>query len=391
MLASKGEETKGVNQYVHVNSSEQQLTTGFGPRAKIQTYTNTLGPQTSQEEFYTAVGLPALDHLWEGTNATLLTYGPRGSGKRHTSWGTDQDQGLIPRITKQLFQRLSSDENSANSSYKMEFSFFELYCEKCNDLLVPSGRNLAMTYIDQVGYHASGLTRCPVTEYATLETILESSLTARAVSAVSTNTDTIQSHTFFQLVLTRTSVNKTTMKAGETTATLLIGDLGDAGGGEEERAAINSVNNSPGNSHAALRSVLKHLKSRTSSPGEERDALFNRSSLTQVLRNSLCGNSNTTLIVALPPSDIDQTSTDFTLAVANQFKQIRTDANAASNMDGRSKEIDNIKTAINGLRSKMAAISSSDAGYVGVQQELTNGMQLLGRCCGCVCVFFIVS
>ena len=52
------------------------------------------------------------------------------------------------------------------------------------------------------------LTRCPITTYAQLNQLLEGALTARAVSAISTNTDTTQSHTFFQLVLTRTSVKQ---------------------------------------------------------------------------------------------------------------------------------------------------------------------------------------
>jgi hypothetical protein len=249
VLSSKGEEDQGINQYVQVNATAQQLTTGFGPRAKTSTYTNTLGPKTNQEEFFQKVGVPALDDIWGGKSSTLLAYGPRGSGKRFTTFGTKKEQGLIPRFATQLFERLSAEKNG---SYKVEFSFFELYCEECNDLLLPSGRNLPVSYIENVGYHALGLTRCPVMDYNTLDTILEASLTARAVSAVSSNTDTIQAHTFFQLIVTRTSVDKTTMKALETTSTLLIGDLGDAGGGEEERAAISSINASPGDSHGKL-------------------------------------------------------------------------------------------------------------------------------------------
>jgi hypothetical protein len=408
ILPSKGEELQGINEYVKVKSSEQQLTIGFGPRAKTHTYTSTMGSSTTQEDFFKYVGLPALDNIWEGKNATLLAYGPKGSGKRFTTFGTKKDEGLIPRLSKQLFERL---EAANNSSYKVEFSFFELYCEECNDLLIPSGRNLPVSYIEDVGYHANGLTRCPVMDHDTLDKLLEASLTARAVSAVSTNTDTIQAHTFYQLILTRTAVDQTTMKAVETTASLLIGDLGDAGGGEEERAALSSVNDSPGDSHgkhtymhllaskinyimsyhnhsflffifififhatASLRGVLKHLLSRNSKKGQERDDAFNRSSLTKVLRNSLCENSSTSIIVALPPTDIDQDATKFTLAVANKFKQIRT--YSSNNVDVHQKNLDSISKAINALKTKLAAVSSADSSYEGIQQEINTANDLL--------------
>ncbi len=128
---------------------------------------------------------------------------------------------------------------------------------------------------------------------------------------------------------------------------------------------------------AALRGVLKHLNSRSSSKGKDRDDHFNRSSLTQVLRTSLCGNASTTIIVALPPSDIDKDATDFTLAVANQLIKIRTEA--TTNIDGRNMEIENTKTSITALRSKLAKVSSSDSTYTGIQSELNIANDLLDQ------------
>jgi hypothetical protein len=373
VLASKGEESKGINAYVNVKSDAQQLTTGFGPRMKTHTYTNTFGPQTSQSDFFSAVGKPALDDLWQGMNATILAYGPRGSGKRFTTFGSKKDEGLIPRMSNELFQRLTTATKSGEGSFKMEFSFFESYCEKCNDLLQPNQRDLPISYIDNVGYHASSLTRCPVADNTTLSQLLEAALTARAVSAISTNTDTTQSHTFFQLVLTRTSVDKSTMKAVETTATLLIADLGDAGGGDAERAAAtNTSNHSPGNSHSALRSVVKQLLKKNQNTQQ---AKFQSSQLTQILREALNGNSKTTLLVALPPTDVDKDTTDATLLFINEFKKLRT--KCISNIDGNMRTMNNIQDAQNALRTTLAGTSSKDSSYVGIQQELKNCDDLL--------------
>ena len=325
ILASKGEEDQGINEYVTVDSDHQQLTTGFGPRVKKQTFTSTFGPSTTQENFYMAVGAPALEDVWQGINATMLAYGPSGSGKRFTTFGTPEEEGLIPRIATQLFKRLES--KSSESSFRVELSLFESYCENFNDLLSPERRSLPLAHIPGVGHHAKQLTRCPVENYATLQTLLDAALDARALTSITTNSDSTQAHTFFQLDVTRTSVDPTTMKAAETTATLLVADLGDAGGGASERAAEANVLNSPGDSHAALRSAVKFLlKSSRLTGAKQRtgmDNVLGRSQLTQILGNSLSGDTRTTLIVALPPTDVDKDTTDHTLAFAKQFGRLR--------------------------------------------------------------------
>ena len=373
ILSSKGELSKGVNEYVQVDTSKQTLTNGFGPRSKTNTYSSTFGASTSQADFFAAVGEPALNDLWEGMNSTILAYGPAGSGKRFTTFGgaTTTEQGLIPRIAQQLFARLVASTAAGDGSYKVEFSFFESYCENCNDLLKPSGRNLNVSYINNVGYHVNTLTRCPITTYAQLNQLLEGALTARAVSAISTNTDTTQSHTFFQLVLTRTSVDKKTMKAIETTSTLLIADLGDAGGGQAERAAMSAgMNDSPGDSHAAFRQAvtyLLHNKMHSNNKNKddevddntnvEKNNIFQQSQLTKILRNSMNGNCKTTLLVVLPPTDIDQDVTQATIQFTNQFKKLKT--KIISNIDGSKKQIENLKNEINALKKNLAGTSSS--------------------------------
>ena len=51
ILSSKGELSKGVNEYVQVDTSKQTLTNGFGPRSKTNTYSSTFGASTSRIQY----------------------------------------------------------------------------------------------------------------------------------------------------------------------------------------------------------------------------------------------------------------------------------------------------------------------------------------------------
>jgi hypothetical protein len=202
---------------------------------------------------------------------------------------------------------------------------------------------------------------------------------------VTTNSDSTQAHTFFQLDVTRTSVDPTTMKASETTATLLVADLGDAGGGAMERAATTTVFNSPGGSHAALRSAVTHLLKNhkwTSSKkgggggGGGGDQVFGRSQLTQILRSSLSEETKTTLIVALPPTDVDQETTDHTLSFAKQIGKLRTFPR--KQVDGRRIGIESLQSHLSDLRKDLAATSSKDTEtYEKIQNQISTTEDLL--------------
>ena len=69
------------------------------------------------------------------------------------------------------------------------------------------------------------------------------------------------------------------------------------------------------------------------------------------------GNCKTTLLVVLPPTDIDQDVTQATIQFTNQFKKLKT--KIISNIDGSKKQIENLKNEINALKKNLAGTSSS--------------------------------
>lgn len=89
-----------------------------------------------QEDVYNCLGEEFLDHNFEGYHTCIFAYGQTGSGKSYTMMGTPDQPGLIPRTCEDLFERIENCE-SANVSYSVRVSYFEVYNEHVRDLFQP--------------------------------------------------------------------------------------------------------------------------------------------------------------------------------------------------------------------------------------------------------------
>ena len=61
-----------------------------------------------------------------------------GSGKSYSMMGTVEQRGIIPRLCDTLFDRIQLT-GSAETSYKVEVAYMEIYNERVRDLLDPNG------------------------------------------------------------------------------------------------------------------------------------------------------------------------------------------------------------------------------------------------------------
>ena len=95
-------------------------------------------PKTAyQDQVFEGVARGVIDNCLKGYNGTIFAYGQTGSGKTFTVTGGPEnyaDRGLIPRTLSYLFQRFRED---AETVYKAQVSYLELYNEAGYDLLDP--------------------------------------------------------------------------------------------------------------------------------------------------------------------------------------------------------------------------------------------------------------
>jgi hypothetical protein len=127
------------------------------------TYDTIFGPNSTQDQIYHDIGAPLVSQFFDGFNATILAYGQTFSGKTYTMGSnnmdnpTENEQGIIPRVIKDLFRKIEAD-NVMN--YITKVSFLEVYQEQVRDLLATTDQPTKEINIREIKGHilVSGIT-----------------------------------------------------------------------------------------------------------------------------------------------------------------------------------------------------------------------------------------
>jgi hypothetical protein len=103
------------------------------------------GMGQGQEDVYADIGERALDNAWQGYNVGIFAYGQTGSGKSYSmvggggssggggggsgaGGGGEDERGIIPRFSAELFARIEHEKSSGE--VRVEVSMLEIYCER---------------------------------------------------------------------------------------------------------------------------------------------------------------------------------------------------------------------------------------------------------------------
>eukprot|EP01084_Bolivina_argentea_P209141 356310_1 len=94
----------------------------------------------NQAGIYQKIGPCFVESVFNGYNASFITYGPTGAGKSYTMIGmlNSPHRGLMFRIIEHIFDKINNLSNeSKHIEYKLELSYIEIFMEKTKDLLDP--------------------------------------------------------------------------------------------------------------------------------------------------------------------------------------------------------------------------------------------------------------
>ncbi|ORC89236.1 kinesin [Trypanosoma theileri] len=298
----------------------------------------------TQKDVYEIIAKELVPHVFDGFNSCILTYGQTGSGKTYTmmglydpnaSCGGDGEEGIIPRVSNDLFLILGEKQKEELKKephervrFRVEVSFVEIYMERVRDLLDPALRNtkgnekLQDARIRQDPYSGpfvEGVTKYQVENWAQCCLLLERGSRHRTTCATAIHNQSSRSHAIFQLTVIqeltipakdRYSRPVVRCQAGRINLVDLAGS--ERGGFQEyvkESAAINT-------SLLALRRVIDNLTERQNILMEQAKAVitgtyyqdrplpqvpFRDSVLTWLLSDSIGGNARTTMVATLSP------------------------------------------------------------------------------------------
>ena len=303
------------------NDSDLAITTHPGKDGRKNfAFDHVFGPQSKQASVFEEVE-PVLDSVLSGFNVCIFAYGQTGSGKTFTMDGkrTDEDLvGINPRALRGLFnlirekQQLAAMSTSGEDgwSYEVNVSYLEIYNENLRDLLQQNAashgekeretrskrpsKTLEIRQVENAAVSVPGLTSIAVSNADEVEAALVRGSKHRSVRGTQSNSESSRSHSIVMVTVT----GRNALSGASTHGKLHLVDLAGServkksevtGQGMAEACNINKSLSSLGDVMAALQEKSKHIP-------------FRNSKLTQLLADSLGGNSKTFMFVNINPT-----------------------------------------------------------------------------------------
>jgi kinesin family protein 1 len=186
----------------------------------------------TQEQVYQDLGIEMLEHSFEGYNVCIFAYGQTGAGKSYTMMGRNEpeQQGIIPRLCGELFDRIISSSSSNKPHYTVEVSYMEIYCERVRDLLSPkksqtAAHNLRVREHPIMGPYVEDLSRLLVTSYDDISRLIDEGNKARTVAATNMNETSSRSHAVFTILFSQSIHDEMTDLTAEKQSKISLVDL----------------------------------------------------------------------------------------------------------------------------------------------------------------------
>ena len=291
-------------QTIFINSTDQpvllaQSQTSAPSQVSRYTFDKIFPVNVSQEDVYTYTMGPLVKQVLEGYNATVLAYGQTGSGKTHTILGQAGDrEGLAGRTIRFLLQNVKS----------LRLSVLQIYQEAVFDLLSANADESLVLRHSHSGVSVENLRTVEVDSVGRAERWLETALSRRAVGGTLMNEVSSRSHMIINISIT-TDLGEAKLNLVDLAGSERLDDSKAEGKRLQETCAINS-------SLFALVAVVESLSS--SKPFIP----YRNSKLTWILSDSLGGNSLTTILATVSPSQKFAKETKSTLKFAHSCKKI---------------------------------------------------------------------
>ncbi|XP_052772125.1 kinesin-like protein KIF15 isoform X2 [Mya arenaria] len=349
---------------VDVAESNTQVLLKQDQNPRVFSFDYVADVDSTQDNIFNRLGKKVIENCVAGYNGTIFAYGQTGSGKTFTMLGPSEDadnfhhemRGVIPRSFEYLFQLINKEKEKHGDTMQFlcKCSFLEIYNEQIFDLLEPSANILHLRESLKTGVYVSGLSEQVVSSAGEAYEVLQSSWQNRKVASTSMNRESSRSHAVFCLQIESKERNGSVENIK--TSQLNLVDLAGSERQKDTQARglrlkeAGSINKSLSN----LGNVIMALV-RVSVDNKKRYIPYRDSKLTFLLRDSLGGNSKTSLIACVHPGAKCFGETLSTLQFAKRAKMIKNKAilneNSMGNITQLQEEIRALKEELQMFKS----------------------------------------
>eukprot|EP00899_Mesostigma_viride_P029435 jgi/Mesvir1/9677/Mv12160-RA.1 len=311
------------------------------------------GEGATNYDLYRRTVKPMTIGLFRGLNATVFAYGATGSGKTYTMVGSQEDPGLMVLSINEIFDLVSKEREK---HLEVHCSYLEVYNEMIYDLLTPGGGALDLREDPERGPVVAGLSQIKVKTTERIMELLRAGNQRRKTEATDANMTSSRSHAVLEVVVSKSNHDHYVQQTY--TAKLALVDLAGSERGSETNNRGDQLRDG-----ANINRSLLALANCINALGKRKKkgfvfVPFRNSKLTRLLKDGLCGNSRTTMIAAISPSNNQYHHTVNTLKYANRAKEIKTNFKAnegtvETHIADYKRVIDNLQTEVKTLRNAL--------------------------------------
>ncbi|KAF4666291.1 hypothetical protein FOZ61_009980 [Perkinsus olseni] len=284
------------------------------------------GPTSSQSDVYEGHIRELVHAVLDGYNSSVFAYGPTGSGKTYTVFGSpksDAHTGLHERILRGLFCKRDSIKEQ---DMLLSMSMVEVYNESIHDLLAPgkpvvkvlSGHHHRKGKGDVV---LEGLSKLPLATFEESLEVLDAALATRRTSTTNLNFHSSRSHCIVTLRACQRCPYTAVARHGKLNLIDLAGseNVGRSGAKGNTLREAQLINKSLSTLVGTIPSIPLLLDGRMLSPVH---IPYRNSKLTLMLRDSLGGNARALMIAHVSPCVTDVAQTLSTLKFASRTRMV---------------------------------------------------------------------
>lgn len=282
-------------------------------------------PNQDNTHLYEQIGEPLLDHALDGYNVCMFAYGQTGSGKTHSIMGKEDDPGLMHQFVINLFDRVAYMTKRESTRVKVECSYYEIYNEKIHDLLSNDPKTPLRVREHPInGPYIVDLSTIECTSYQDVCYWINIAQKRRLTACTAMNQKSSRSHTILSLGITQDRELDEEFKQSITSKVNIV-DLA----GSERTHVVNATGTRLKESVLINKSLLTLGKVITQlaeydfvKGGSNTYIPYRESVLTWLLKESLGGNSKTTMIATISPANVHQEETLTTLRYAATARRV---------------------------------------------------------------------